>query len=210
MSHDEERSPGVTASGVRSKANFGVGLASPSLAVSDRGGPAIDIRLLGGTRLERFLATACANRDHDENERRLFGHPKSALRHPCYANGRVWIVVVGLLGFFILVASPFWVARYRARRETTRLRRLRGRELVAELRSLIRFERWERFAAAARILRRDACTDDELLDDLRELVVEAKASTPDVRGPAGNEYRFYDGGFATILEALEERTGRTR
>jgi hypothetical protein len=72
----------------------------------------------------------------------------------------------------------------------------------------IRFERWERFAVADRILRRDAYTDDQLLDDLRELYEEVVAATPDAHGPGSDEFEFYDCGLVSIIEALEERTGR--
>jgi hypothetical protein len=125
----------------------------------------------------------------------------------------VEILVAIFLGLFILVLAAFahgWLARYRARRWRRGLRRLRTRELVDEVRSRVRSERWERFSAGARVLREDATTDERLLEDLHELYVEAVAATPGVSGPDGNVYRFYDSGLASILEALAERTGRKR
>ena len=74
----------------------------------------------------------------------------------------------------------------------------------------IRFEQWERFPSASKLLNDGEWTDAALLESLRNLYAEAASEHPGQRGRDSNVFEFHDCGLMSIVEMLEKRTGSTR
>lgn len=129
---------------------------------------------------------------------------------------RVILIVAALFGVWFvwnrlrLPGSLLWNAARRARKEQERVAALPTAKLVEEVRSRIRFERWERFGAAIRILDDDGWTDASLLQGLNDLYAEAVNEQPGNYGRGSNIFEFYDCGLAHIVESLKKRTASTR
>jgi hypothetical protein len=81
--------------------------------------------------------------------------------------------------------------------------------LANRVSAAVRFERWDRFATGAEILKRDAWTESELLHALEKLF-EDVTNEDHANGRTGrdsNFFEFYDCGLAAISEALRDRLG---
>ena len=108
---------------------------------------------------------------------------------------------------FQLPGSIMWRAQRTLRRHVERLSRMSTAELVAEARKSIQAARWERFGPARTLLEKDDWTDAGLLRVMDELY----AALSDVdrakgrAGPGSEVFEFYDGGLASIYEAIKKR-----
>jgi hypothetical protein len=122
------------------------------------------------------------------------------------------VIVIGAVfgAWFIwnwlrLPGSFHWNAAGRARNERERLAALPTSKLCDEVRRLIRYEQWERFASATKILAHDEWTDSALLQDLNDLYVEVSKERPGHYGRDSNVFEFHDCGLMEILEILKTR-----
>ncbi|TKC90539.1 hypothetical protein [Polyangium fumosum] len=125
----------------------------------------------------------------------------------------LWVVLAMIV---TSVVAWGWTAPQRARRAAEReieaQRRMSVGELAELALGLVRYERWERFAAAE-ALRAHASfwTDRELRDALTRLRVEVLEEDAAHRhtGRESNRFEWYDSGLAGVWEILEERVNRS-
>ncbi len=115
----------------------------------------------------------------------------------------VLLVVV----FAGLIYLPFFLARRAARRHGARVRKASTAELLAEARSGVRLEHWERFPAGKMLMAEDMKNAESLRDALRKLFEEVTQEDREKNqhGRDSNFFEFYDSGLILILEVLEKR-----
>jgi hypothetical protein len=126
------------------------------------------------------------------------------------------LIGVGVVSVFwqgsSLPGSIAWRARQTLRRRKAQLMKAPTAELVADARSAVRFERWERFPAGKTLVVEDIKDDAQLRVVINQLfaAVTEEDREKNRRGRDGNYFEFYDSGLALVLEVLEERMNERR